>query len=290
MGIQLDRIVFASASVRVGAFRCPVDDPRFRDSGPIEQNLVVFPRRGVWIRQAGSRPIVADPRVGTIYNRGRRYDRAAVSPDGDHSDWFGVAPEVAVSLAREIDARAGAEPERAFRQETAPVDHHLYLRQRLLFLALERGALEPLAAEEAVLSLVERVLRGAAGDSARHDPAPSRGRTDLIEHAKAELARDLAAPTNMSTISARLGASPSHICRVFRQGTGLTLHAYRLDLRLRSALERLSSPSVSLSQLAAELGFSSHSHFTKTLRRRHGITPMQCRSMLARHSIAALPQ
>ena len=75
---QLDRIVFATPTVRVGAFRCPVDDPRFRDSGPIQGNLIVFPRRGVWIRQAGSRPLVADPRVVTIYNRGRQYDRAAV--------------------------------------------------------------------------------------------------------------------------------------------------------------------------------------------------------------------
>ena len=54
------------------------------------------------------------------------------------------------------------------------------------------------------------------------------------------------------------------------------LHAYRLDLRLRTALERLADPRVNLSLLALELGFSSHSHFAAVLRTRYGMTPTQC--------------
>ena len=102
MMAPINRTLFASATVRVGAFRCPVNDPRFPDSGPIQGNMVVFPRRGVWIRQAGSRPLVADPGIATIYNRGRRYDRAVVSADGDRSDWFSVAPEVVRGHAHPI--------------------------------------------------------------------------------------------------------------------------------------------------------------------------------------------
>src|SRR5262245_55143463 len=125
--LPVDRILFASTTVQVGAFRCPVDDPRFKDSGPISDSLVAFPRRGVWIRQAGSRRVAADASIATIYNRGRRYDRAAISADGDRSDWFGLAPEVAVAMAREIDPGAPDEPERAFRFEVAPASHELYL-------------------------------------------------------------------------------------------------------------------------------------------------------------------
>ena len=277
---QLDQIVFSTASVRVGAFRCRVDDPRFRDSGPIQGNLIAFPRRGVWIRQAGSRPLVADPRVVTIYNRGRQYDRAAVSADGDRSDWFSAAPDVAVTLARELDPWAPDDPERAFRYEAATADHQLYLRQRRLFLNLERGELDALAAEEAVLALVETVLRRAAGCTMATSAPLSRARRDLVERAKAELARNPAEPTNLRILSARLDASPSHLCRVFRQGTGLTLHEYRLDLRLRTALESLEAPRLGFSRLAADLGFSSHSHFTAALRRCHGMTPTRCRTLL----------
>ncbi len=292
MMAPINRTLFASATVRVGAFRCPVNDPRFPDSGPIQGNMVVFPRRGVWIRQAGSRPLVADPGVATIYNRGRRYDRAVVSADGDRSDWFSVAPEVAVALARELDPEAPGEPERAFRFESAPANHDLYVRQRRLFLAVEREELEPLAIEEAVIGLIEAVLRRAAGLAQDAAPALSNARRDLVQRAKAELARDIAGPTDLRELAARLGASPSHICRVFLQGTGLSLHQYRLDLRLRVALETLERPEIGLSRLAAELGFSSHSHFTALLRRRYGVTPTQYRSLIRvgapAHRVAAV--
>lgn len=276
---QIDRILFSSQTVQVGAFRCPVTDPRFPDSGPIQKSLVAFPRRGVWIRQAGSSPVVADPGIVMIYNRGRHYDRAPVSADGDLSDWFAVAPDVAVAIAGEVDPSASGEPERAFRFEAAPADHDLYLRQRRLFLAIERRELEPLAIEEGVLMLVEEVLRRAAGRDGK-TPVLSPARRDLIERAKAELARDVTEPTDLRQLSRRLDASPSHICRVFLQGTGRTLHQYRLELRLRNALETLGETRTGVSRLAAELGFSSHSHFAAVLRRRHGMTPTEVRSAL----------
>ena len=277
---MIDRLLFVSDSVRVGAFRCPSIDPAFRSAGPITANLVGFPRHGVWIRQAGSRAVLADPGIVTIYNRAREYDRTAVSDAGDRTDWFSVAPQIAVAMAREEDPEAPDEPERAFRFEHVPVDHELYRRQRRLFLAVERGLLEALAIEEEVLALVATVLRLAAGRAREPGPPLSPGRRNLVERAKAELARNPNGPTDLKTLSARLEASPSHICRVFRQGTGLTLHRYRLELRLRAALEPLAAPRVQLSRLAAELGFSSHSHFTHALRRWHGLTPSQSRRLL----------
>jgi AraC-like DNA-binding protein len=275
----IDRVVFATGTVRIGAFRCPVDDHRFRDSGPIPGNTVVFPRRGVWIRQAGSRPVAADPSIATIYNRGRRYDRAAISAEGDQSDWFELAPEAAVALARELDPEAPDEPERAFRREAAATSHALYQRQRRLFLAAERGGADPLAIEEGAVAVMAAVLGGAAGQ-AGEEPALSRAQRDLVERAKAELSRDVAAPTSLSVLSARLGASAPHICRVFRRGTNQTLHQYRVGLRLRTALEGLEATRGDLSRLSAELGFASHAHFTAVMRRRWGVTATRCRAML----------
>jgi len=275
----LDRILFATPSVRVGAFRCAIGDPRFRDSGPIQNHLVAFPRTGVWIRQAGSRPVVADPRVVTIYNAGREYRRDPICSDGDRCDWFAVAPEHAFAIAREHDPLAPERSDEAFRFEIAESDPSLYLRQRRLFLRLERGAIDRFEAEEAVLTLVGAVLARAA-TAPRRTMARTRtataARRDLVEAARAELARAPSGPTDVTELARRLGASPYHLCRVFRSGTGLTLHAYRLDLRLRAAMERLADPRVSLSRLATELGFSSHSHFSAVLRRRYGMTPTCC--------------
>ena len=58
----------------------------------------------------------------------------------------------------------------------------------------------------------------------------------------------------------------------FRAVTGQTIHAYRMQLRVRSALERIERAS-DLSAVALALGFSSHSHFTASFRRAFGVTP-----------------
>lgn len=92
----------------------------------------------------------------------------------------------------------------------------------------------------------------------------------------------------VSELAKRLAVSSYHLCRVFKAQTGTTLHAYRLDLRLRLALERLEAGPRSCSVLAHELGFSSHSHFTAVFRRRLGLTPSMARQLLA--PTTALPQ
>ena len=86
---------------------------------------------------------------------------------------------------------------------------------------------------------------------------------------------------SLGALAERVGVSPWHLCRVFRAATGTSLHAFRLDLRLRLALERLENPAADLSRLAHELGFSSHSHFSAAMRGRLGRSPSEFRQMLS---------
>jgi AraC family transcriptional regulator len=279
----LDRVLLDTPHVKVGAFRCAVGDPRFRDSGPTENHLVAFPRNGVWIRQAGSRRIVADPRVVTIYNRGQEYERAPICPDGDRSDWFAVAPEHAFAIVREHDPRASVNECSFFRFVATATDAALYLQQRRLFQRLERGEMERFEAEEAVLALVGAVIASAAVTAGRSDKMSRKqtsARRALVDAAQAELARTVSHATDVTELAQRLDTSPYHLCRVFREGTGLTLHAYRLDLRMRTAMERLADARADISRIALELGFSSHSHFTSAFRARVGMTPRDCQVRL----------
>jgi AraC-like DNA-binding protein len=269
--MQIDRTVFSTDQVTVGAFRCPLNYPGFRDTGPTERHLVVFPRSGVWIRHAGSRAFAADPRVVTIYNAGQKYTREPIHPDGDRSDWFALSPE----LAREA---AGVDSDRPFRFEFAESDPRLYCRQRLFFERLEAGACDPLEAEEEVLAIVRAVLRRARREAPGVEPNGTH--RDLAESARAELVRTATVALSLGDLAARVGASPWHLCRVFRAATGSSLHAFRMDLRLRLALERLENPRADLSRLAFELGFSSHSHFTAAMRSRLGRTPSAFRRTL----------
>jgi AraC-like DNA-binding protein len=279
----LDLVVFRSAAVQVGAFSCAVHDPRFRDSGPTKNHVIVFPRNAVWIRHAGSRPFVADPQLTTIYNRGQEYTRASVSPDGDRCDWFAVAPEIALDVARRLDPKVDDDPSRPFRHEFVACPSDLYLRQRRSFLALAAGRVDSLAAEQGVIEIVAAALAEGYRDSLAHIKHPRRSdeaQRDLVERARAEIARRVTERITVTELARDLGTSPYHLCRVFRARTGLTLHAYHLDVRLRLLLERLPTSAADLSRIAVELGFSSHSHMTAVLRRRTGRTPRALRELL----------
>jgi len=184
-------------------------------------------------------------------------------------------------MARASDPAADDDPARPLRRAFVRTSPRLYARQRRLFARVRAGTVAGLEAEEAALALVAAVLGHGFGDdraasSRRHADA----HRDLALRARAELARDPASPVNLAELARRLGVSVFHLCRVFKAWTGTSLHACRLDLRLRLALERLESRHVNCSALAFEMGFSSHSHFTETFRRRLGWTPSAARAQL----------
>jgi len=106
--------VFQTERVAIGVFRCPVSYPGFRNTGPIDRCIVVFPRTSVWIQHEGSRRFLADPTVATIYNRAQEYERFAASPDGDRCEWFAVADDLAREIAATRDEPA-LNSERPFR-------------------------------------------------------------------------------------------------------------------------------------------------------------------------------
>src|SRR5690348_12668892 len=113
-GCEVDRIVFDSGLVRVGAFRCYPDDPSFRDSGPARNCCFVFPRTAVEIQHEHERAFVANPNVVTFYNQGQAYLRNPVSIEGDRCDWFGVEMDVVQDVVRSFDPAFEEHPERPF--------------------------------------------------------------------------------------------------------------------------------------------------------------------------------
>lgn len=72
---------------------------------------------------------------------------------------------------------------------------------------------------------------------------------------------------------ARLTGLPRHhLIRAFRQETGLTPHAYLVDVRVRRARERLRRGETP-SDVAAATGFCDQPHLTRAFKARFGITP-----------------
>ena len=150
------------------------------------------------------------------------------------------------------------------------------------------GLLSPLEAEEEVIAIVGAVLALARDHTERRGGTKradaTRRRRDLAEAARAELARTPFENRSVADLARALSTSPFHLCRVFREQTGQTMHGYRVGIRLRRAIDRLSTASGrapgGLSAIAHEAGFASHAHLVQICRRELGMTPTALRARL----------
>jgi AraC family transcriptional regulator len=88
-------------------------------------------------------------------------------------------------------------------------------------------------------------------------------------------------PMDVSTFAQLCGLSPAHLARRFKRATGTTIHAYVEGLRIDRARRLLAENKLSLKQIAAASGFSTHSYFTAAYRRATGETPSAYRARMA---------
>ncbi|HEY0737105.1 MAG TPA: AraC family transcriptional regulator [Herpetosiphonaceae bacterium] len=275
-----DTIIFATPTIRIGTFRCRPSEPWFEDTGPISGHLIVFPRTSVCITHAGSRPIVTDPNLVMLYNDRQEYRRGKISERGDLCEWFEFAPEIILDAVRPFDPKV--DDRQPFRLTHGPSDTRSYLLQRQIVEQIAaREQPDQVYVEEALLAVLNGVVRGAYR-AAGSQTSPSRRQrdsaaTELIYGVKHVLATHFTERITLDQIARAVHCSPYHLCRIFREQTGSSIHAYLNHLRLRTALEYLSAGADDLATLGVELGYSSHSHFTQAFRRAFGTSPSALR-------------
>lgn len=266
-----EKLLVNGDMLAVGTFRCAAADPLFADSGPCNSNAIVFPRSVIRITHSNGPSFVADPTTIALYNRGQRYKRHAISP-ADHSDWIALSDDLLREMAEWSTGRRKIDE--PFDKPCLAAPPSLYVRQRLLFESLLHDPeADSDAAEQTAMLLVAEAL------------APMRRwRTENVQAnrqvaaAKELIARHLDTNLPLRAVSAAVGASPFRLCRLFKAATGTTLSEFRTDLRLRVALQRLARPTADILEIATNLGFSSHSHFTARFTRRFGLTPSAFRT------------
>ena len=266
---------------RIGRFFCPPWHPRFPDTGPINGTIIVFPRTSVTITHYGQQPIQADPNVIMFYNQGQRYTRGKLSEQGDICDWFGFAPQVVVEALRPIDPHVEDRPEKPFVFSHGPSTSKLYLQQRLLVEALSQENVPDLFyVEEKMLAILQEAVYiryRRQRPSPQKSTATHQSHKKLAAEARAILCTCFAESLTLETLAQALYTSPYHLCRIFRQETGQTIHNYLNQIRLRASLEQVAVKETSLMELGLALGFASHSHFSAAFRRAFGIPPSQLR-------------
>ena len=134
--------------------------------------------------------------------------------------------------------------------------------------ALLRAASAPTRDELALHTLaLDLAARACSAPAVARAPDANRALRVAVREVRERLVRDYAAPLTLTLLARHVGLSSWHLSRSFRALVGVGLHDYRNRVRLFAALERLARPRrPPLAQLALDLGFCSHSHFTRAFR------------------------
>jgi AraC family transcriptional regulator len=134
-----------------------------------------------------------------------------------------------------------------------------------------------LAAECAVSSKVSRLLVGAAG---RHVAAHLIARYARAEHQQRDagmvewklkraldfIEQNIGQDIGLDELASNSDMTPHYFCRAFRKSVGIPPYRYLVRRRIERSKELLISTDNDITDIALELGFSSHAHFCNTFR------------------------
>jgi AraC-like DNA-binding protein len=266
--------LFKSSRLGITLWDCAVGRREMSEERRQPWHVVSFVHSGAFILHTHGRSAVIDATSVLLHNPGEPFRSEHPFGCRDHGSSIVVQRELLLDLLG---------PEAMF---PSPHVHGLFraqLLQRLLVRSLRNGTpREDMAIEEAALKVLREVLKGEASQASRRPAVrrePSRARRRYAEDAKALLQQRFRERLQLDDIARSLYVSPYHLCRLFREETGVPIHSYLNRLRLREALEPIAEGEADLSALAAGLGFSSHSHFTAAFRKELGMSPRQVKRL-----------
>ena len=280
----IERLVRQTPLVALGEHRCPSSHVLFSGGGPQTVPFIGFMRTSVIRTFDDSRSEVHTPNVAGFHNIGSWYERRAIDDLGDNSDWIVVSPPLLAELTDSVGAEKFGRDSRLFSRPFAPLAANSYIAQRHLFDVLNSdggSSLSDLAVEEYTLHLVRAILWGAAQfwgtrpSKRKSRPTCERKRKSVVEAIKQKIATEYWSNQSLVTLARAVHSSPGQLARIFPIHTGFSIHSYQEQIRLRVSLELLRESPFEISDVATQLGFSNHSHFSTVFRRRFGISPSQ---------------
>ena len=273
------RTLFRSDLIHVFDYRCTGQD----DNGEIPQGYeIVLPRSGAYQRRDALGTFLADPNQVVFYNKGEPYDIRHLVRGEDSSTVFLLAPSLLREIIRMYHRDVENNPHKIFQRSHITLHTKLQLLQYQLMREND-PPMEPLAREEQIITAVGEIIHALYHGGSRQKPISTKTLHEHYEQTqaiKAFLNAHVRSRLQLEQVSSSVHLSPFHLCRVFKQQTGMTLHQYVQRLRLFNAAEQmLQSPAARLDLLAHEYGFSNHGHFTTTFRKTFGVSPSDFRQM-----------
>lgn len=245
-------------------------------------HVISFVHAGTFVLHSQGRSELIDPTAVLLYNPWEPFRSSHPFGCHDHGSAVVIRRDALLDVLRHHDPAAEERFAALFTASYVRGLSRALLRQRLLVRSLERsGPRDPLAFEAAFLKLMGEVAAESCCQQGVDRPTgpleSARSRRRYVEDAKILLQERFRERLHLEDIARALYVSTFHLCRLFKEETGMPIHHYLNRFRLRAALDPVMEGTADLSALALDLGFSSHSHFTAAFRREFGLSPRELR-------------
>ena len=283
------RLLYKAMGISLIDFQCWA---HVEPEGPEEPNpthSIVFVRRGLFQRTQHREMLTADPTHILFFNALHPYRYSHPLPGGDQCTILAVATDTALNLVARQSPWDAETPWKPFHIPYALSSPDAASIHYELLAILRRGA-PRLAIEDAIVELAEEAIRKAYTSNGKQRKQEKhshmagvtvRRHRDLTEATKLVINQSLEDLPGLDDLAQSLACSPFHLSRIFHETTGISLRRYVSRLRTSVAAARLASGASDLTELALDLGFADHSHFTNTFRREWGLCPSRFRASFA---------
>jgi AraC-like DNA-binding protein len=273
--------LFESETLQIGLF---ASRPRSDACGEVERqssHALVLPLSGLFARhEAPGRQVTGTPSHAVYFAADAPYRISFPGAIGDRAITLrfadGLAPELVDPGAGERLASQGLLPARAM------------MLRNLLCARLAKGDADGFEAEACGLDLLDISLASVRPRNWPVCRSARIRRLRAMERVKEAVASEPSAKWSVAKLAGVANLSPFHLCRVFREMTGISVHDYVLHERLSHSLDAVLDGSDDLTAIALDAGFASHSHFTARFRTFFGCTPAGLRRVASAAHLAEL--
>lgn len=219
---------------------------------------------GSFVWHAERESVFADPTALLCTHEGEPY-RISHPHGGDQTLVFTPSKELTAQLHEGFGTTA-----LAIRRRTAIAAARAQLIAHT-FYADWLAARDPCAADERLLEFFASIAAQPREIRLVSDDPLVRRTIEYVHHTPES-------SLTLQGIAAAMGVRASHLTHSFSRRTGQPLYRYVMSLKLSRALHRIVATDEDLTDIALDLGFSSHSHLSAAFRRRYGMSPSAARS------------
>jgi two-component system response regulator YesN len=129
---------------------------------------------------------------------------------------------------------------------------------------------ELLSCLEAHVRLTYDAIRSKRENKTRH----------VISHIKHYIEEHFAEDLSIAAIASFVYLTPTYICLLFKQETGMTINEYVIRVRIEEAKQQLKDPGNKLYDICYAVGYKDPSYFSKLFKKHTSLTPSEFRDQL----------